>query len=754
MPVGTSFCRRASSFGFFTKVVVGVVAVTVVVVEVLFVVDELFVVDVLSVVEVLFVVEAVLPVAVALLPFVFVLATVVVVFFGPPAAVVVLFGAFAVCGLPFEPAVWVTGFGLVAAFPPPCTAVVSGFLACPCPRPCAIRGAALVLRTKSSATNEVTYRMDALLGSSCAQWSRDPFINLCATSNCHEIKGISGIFLRRHRVKSSWYDVNGPGLTVLPRAVLSRSRDTGKGGQERCSLLSGLKKAPDFFFLIGTYSALEYRLNRSIFAEGTDTMLRQLNQKPTTRAAVTLVAFLSSVSLVLGQTKVVAPANKYSVKEDVQLGREAAREVEEQLPMLDDDRVDDYIENIGERLVAQIPAEFRHPEFRYSFDVVNLSDINAFALPGGPLYFNRGMIDAAKSEGEVAGVLAHEISHVALRHGTAQASKATKYEVGSILGQIAGAIIGGGLGQVVSGVTQFGLGTAFLRFGREFEKQADILGAQVMARAGYDPRDMANMFRTIQAKSGSGGPQWMSSHPNPGNRYEYISAEAKMLRVDNPIRNTQAFNEVKSRLARMAPAPTAEQVARQGKRQGGRRTSQGGGYPSDSRIGRVDPPSGRYQTYDEGDLFRVSVPSNWRELASNDSVTFAPEGAYGNYQGQSVFTHGVQIGVDRNEAHNLRTATDELIQGLRQGNPRLRSSGQYSNVTFAGRRGLHTLLSNVSDVTGQQERIALYTAQLSDGSLFYIVGVAPGAEFSSYQPVFNQVVRSIQLNDERRSSRR
>jgi hypothetical protein len=359
------------------------------------------------------------------------------------------------------------------------------------------------------------------------------------------------------------------------------------------------------------------------------------------------------------------------------------------------------------------------------------------------------MIEAANSEGEVAGVLAHEISHVALRHGTAQASKATKYEIGSVIGAIAGAIIGGGLGQVVAQGTQFGLGAAFLRFGREFEKEADILGAQIMARAGYDPRDMASMFKTIQSKSRSGGPQWLSSHPNPANRFEYITAEAKMLQVTNPIRNTQAFSEVKTRLTRMAPAPTTEQVARQGK--SGRR--QGGGYPSDAQIGRVDPPSGRYQTYEEGDLFRVSVPSNWRELSGNDSVTFAPEGGYGNYQGQSVFTHGVQIGVDRNEAHNLRTATDELIEGLRQSNPRLRGSGQYANVTIGGRRGLHTVLTNVSDVTGQQERIALFTAQLSDGSLFYLVGVAPGQEFSRYQPVFNQVVRSIQLNDQRRSSR-
>ena len=474
-----------------------------------------------------------------------------------------------------------------------------------------------------------------------------------------------------------------------------------------------------------------------------------MNQNRTTRATAAVVAIFSSVSLLVGQTKIVAPDNKYSPKDDIQLGRDAARQVEEQLPMLRDDGVQSYVERVGERLVDGIPTEFQHSEFDYTFKVVNVSDINAFALPGGPMYVNRGMIEAAKNEGEVAGVLAHEISHVALRHGTAQASKATKYQLGALAGAVIGAVIGGTAGQIVSQGTQFGLGTAFLRFGRDFERQADLLGAQTMARAGYDPRDMASMFQTLQAKSGNGGPEWLSSHPNPSNRSQAISQEAATLQVSNPIHNTPEFTQVKSRLQRMTPAQTTEQATRQG----GRRTSQGGGSPSDTRIGRVEPPSTRSQTYDEGNLFRVSVPSNWRELPSNSSVTFAPEGAYGDYQGQSVFTHGLQIGVDRNQSQNLRAATDELIKGLGQSNPRLRQTGSYSNVSFAGRRGLTTVLSNVSDVTGEQERIALYTARLNDGSLFYVVGVAPTQDFAVYQPIFNRSVRSLQINDETRNSR-
>ena len=156
-----------------------------------------------------------------------------------------------------------------------------------------------------------------------------------------------------------------------------------------------------------------------------------------------------------------------------------------------------------------------------------------------------------------------------------------------MLGQIAGAILGGTLGQVVSMGSQFGFGTAFLKYGREYERQADLLGAQIMARAGYDPRDMASMFQTIQKKSGNGGPEWLSSHPNPSNRHQAINQEAAKLPVSNPIRDTAAFTQVKSRLQRMAPAPTTEQVMR---RPAGGRTSQGRRYPPSSRVGRSSRP--------------------------------------------------------------------------------------------------------------------------------------------------------------------
>jgi len=450
--------------------------------------------------------------------------------------------------------------------------------------------------------------------------------------------------------------------------------------------------------------------------------------------------------MVSAQTKITAPKNKYDPKDDVKLGREAAAEVEQQMPLLRDDNVTSYVSDIGHRLAGAIPAELQHPEFNYTFKVVNVKEINAFALPGGPMYVNRGMIEAAKNEGEVAGVIAHELSHVALRHGTAQATKATPYEVGTIAGAILGAIVGGNAGTLIAQGTQFGLGTAFLRYSREYEKQADLEGSQIMARAGYDPRDMANMFKTIEQQGGSGGPQWLSDHPNPGNRYAYITKEAESLRVVNARRDSGGFQSVQGRLRQMSPAPSTKEATRNAG------NTRGGGAPSNGgRIStNVERPSSRYSSYNEGNLFRISVPSNWRELPANNSVTFAPEGGYGAVNQQSVFTHGVEAGVARNDSRDLQSASEELVQDLSQSNPRMRRDGGWDRGTVGGRRGLRTMLTNQNDVTGRQERIALYTTTLDDGTLFYLIGVAPDQEFGAYDDVFDRVAGSLQFASSRR----
>jgi Zn-dependent protease with chaperone function len=458
------------------------------------------------------------------------------------------------------------------------------------------------------------------------------------------------------------------------------------------------------------------------------------------RAKTMLIAAALSAFVVTtaAQTQVVAPKNKYSPADDVKLGQEAAQEVMKELPVMRDDQVNGYLNAIGGRLVESIPSEFRHPEFRYTFTGVNLKEINAFALPGGPMYINRGMIEKAHNEGEVAGVMAHELSHVALRHGTAQQTKATPYAVGQIGTQILGAILGGKTGAAIGQIGPGLIGTYFMKFSREYEKQADILGSRIMAGAGYDPRDMANVFKTIQQESGPGAPQWMSDHPDPGNRYAYINQEAQALRVTpNPRRVTAEFQNAQAHLRSLPPALSSEDVARNKNTGTPTGTSGTGARPT----GNVARPDSRYTAYNEGNLFKISVPANWKELPSNNNVTFAPEGAYGS----GIFTHGAEIGVSRNENHDLQTATNELIQGLRQSNPRLSSPGNFERGSLGGRQALHTALSNVSDATGGQEVIDMYTALLSDGSLFYVIGVAPREEFNAYSPVFRKVVGSIQL---------
>jgi Zn-dependent protease with chaperone function len=453
------------------------------------------------------------------------------------------------------------------------------------------------------------------------------------------------------------------------------------------------------------------------------------------------VVALAFTCQAVAQTKIVAPRNSYPISEDVKLGREAAAEVHKELPMLNDNRVDDWVEDIGANLVRAIPAEFQHSEFRYTFEVVNQKEINAFALPGGPMFLNRGMIEAAKSEGEVAGVMAHEISHVALRHGTAQATKGQGAAILGTLGQIGGAIIGGGLGQVLSAGSQIGAGLKLMQYSREFESQADLLGAQILARAGYDPREMANMFRTIEKEGGGGGPQWMSSHPNPGNRYNAIINESKSLRVQGNA-NTGQFQTIQARLDGMSPALTAEQIAR-GQKNPGRTTGTAGGG---GRTVRVDPPSNSYRTRNPADFLRVAVPSNWEEVDARDGVTYAPDGAFFQNGNGTAFTHGVQIGTAQGSG-NLQRDTQRLLNAFAQSNPNLRQQTSLQRDNIGGRNGYTTILSNVSEVTGERERIALSTTQLRNGSLLYVVGVAPQNEAQTYDSAFRRVRQSVQIRD-------
>jgi Zn-dependent protease with chaperone function len=468
----------------------------------------------------------------------------------------------------------------------------------------------------------------------------------------------------------------------------------------------------------------------------------------------TLIAWLTLVAIsvmpfsALAQTQIKLHSNKYSIQDDIKLGRQAAQEAESQFPLLRDGNVQGYVEDVGRRLVAGIPSEFQHPEFQYTFKVVNARDINAFALPGGPMYVNRGMIEAARSEGEMAGVMAHEISHVALRHGTAQASKAQKYSILGGIAGIAGTILGGpGVGQLA----QAPFAVYLLKFSREYETEADILGAQIMARAGYDPRDLANMFRTIERQGGGGGGGFLSDHPSPSDRYARINREAQYLRVEGSgSRDSREFAQVQQRLRGYGSAPTMAEIQRSGQRYPvGEQTGNypSGNYPNNPPSGRVSYPSNRYQSVQ---IFNggvsVSVPSNWRQVNEGNSVWFVPEGAYGTYNGQGVYTHGASFGVAQTNSRNLQGATEEIINSFAQGNNNLRTSGGYSRSTMSGRTALISTLTNVNEATGRPELIRLITTQLRNGQVFYMVAVAPQNE-RGFENAFDQILRSVRIND-------
>ena len=476
---------------------------------------------------------------------------------------------------------------------------------------------------------------------------------------------------------------------------------------------------------------------------------------------VVAVAILPAATL--AQTPIKIHGNKFSTADDVKLGREAAAEAEKKMRLVGDSELGGYLERVGQRLAGAIPTEFQHPEFQYSFKVVDAKDINAFALPGGPMYVNSGMILASKSEDEMAGVMAHEISHVALRHGTANVTKAQKYStLSSVLG-MGGSILGGPLATVAQMGAQ-GIGVYLLKFSREYETEADLLGARIMANAGYDPRELANMFRTLESQGGGGGPSFLSDHPSAKDRYAKINQEAQSLTINTaaapdrrdfvvaqqrltgntggqmlannrmPANNqTLANNQIVANNQRdpnqVSPDPNA-----------GNRTN----APSISK-GPIEPPSSRYQAFNKGAI-TASIPENWHEMEGQKGGTwFAPNGAYGTANGQAVFTHAVNLGVVQTRTKDAQQATDEFVKGITGGN--LRARGGYERMDFDGRQGRLITFDNVNEATGRPELVNILTTQLKNGDLFYMIAVSPTDEYKNYQNVFLTIVRSIRLTD-------
>jgi predicted Zn-dependent protease len=266
-----------------------------------------------------------------------------------------------------------------------------------------------------------------------------------------------------------------------------------------------------------------------------------------------VVTMLAAALALAAERKDLKPGfNLFSKDQDVELGKAAAAEVEKRYPVIRNRELESYIEGIGRKLASQPEAD----SYPYSFRLVHDKTINAFALPGGPTYVHTGLILAAENEAQLAGVMAHEISHVALRHGTNQASKAMGVQL--IAGLIGAGIGGEGvLGQLAQVGIGFGANTVLLKYSREAERQADLLGARLMSRAGYNPIEMARFFEKLEAEGGSSrAPEFFSSHPNPGNRVKLVEDEVRSLPHTSYGADSGQFASVQQRVRALGQPPT------------------------------------------------------------------------------------------------------------------------------------------------------------------------------------------------------
>lgn len=282
--------------------------------------------------------------------------------------------------------------------------------------------------------------------------------------------------------------------------------------------------------------------------------VRGLSPATVTLGVLACLAVLPLITLAMGELNFKPGFNLYTPQQDVALGEKTAAQVEKQMPMLKDPETLRYINALGKKLASYAPNDLKI--YVWQFHVVNTKDINAFALPGGFIFVNRGTIMAAQDEAQLAGVMAHEIGHVVMRHGTHQASEKGLVEaplsiLGGILGStssVAGSLLSAGLG--------FGINSLFLKNSRGIEAQADAVGTYILYHAGYDPHAMAQFFQILQEKYPQQTIQFFSDHPNPGNRIKNVDAEIPELGPHRHwIENTPQFETIKKRLESLPPPP-------------------------------------------------------------------------------------------------------------------------------------------------------------------------------------------------------
>lgn len=438
------------------------------------------------------------------------------------------------------------------------------------------------------------------------------------------------------------------------------------------------------------------------------------------------------------------------------LGLKAMAEVYKQMPVLPDSSpVTQYVQQLGEKLVKQIPQQYSWP---YQFHVVKEKDINAFALPGGPIFINIGTIEAAQDEAQLAGVMSHEMSHVYMQHSAKQATS-TSNRVLEILGAAAGMLGGSAVGDLARMGIQFGAGTLLLRYSRGDEAQADAVGAIIMYKAGYNPVELANFFE-ILSKQGGNPPQFLSDHPNPGNRTAAIEKEVRNWPPKHYLGNTDAFIAAKKD-ANGIKAYTAQEIA-DGAKQGrwARENMQAGAVPASAQaevsgaastpnlsalnFDQVKPSSEFTEVQQSG--ISIAHPANWGVFLGQNSLTIAPKAGVG----QNAVAYGVIVSnfQDQN-AGSLDQATQDLVQNLQQSNPGLRQDGSIRSVQVSGMSAREIDLGGSSPIQQNgsplPERDRLVVTQQPSGGLLSLIFIAPRRDFEALQPTFQRMLESVRL---------
>ena len=456
-----------------------------------------------------------------------------------------------------------------------------------------------------------------------------------------------------------------------------------------------------------------------------------------------------------------------SKEQQQELGMKVAAEVYQQMPVLPDNSQEtQYVRQLGQKLVATIPQEYSWP---FEFHVIPQKEINAFALPGGQMFIHVGTISAAKNESELAGVMAHEMAHVYMQHSAKQQSKA---QTTSTIAGIASAVLGsrGGLiGQVGQMGIQMGAQGLMMKYSRGDESQADAVGAMILYKAGYNPQGMADFFQTMGSQGGSAPPEFFSSHPNPANRQQAIQKQISEWPAQKFSTDNQNFAKVRQHAAGVKSYTAAEiqqgaksgQWAAMNQRNGASLHSSGAStFPTrDSAAPNASPntvalesvmPSRRMVNADLGPL-KILRPENWPVTLPAEQgrfVTIAPAAGVSNDGGvgYGVLLNGAPA---RGQRLSIDEMTSQLIQQIKQSNE-LQQLGKSQAITVGGFEARSTLLRSSSpfpDQNGdaQQERDWLVTVQLGDGSLIYMIFVAPESNFTRFQPTFESMVKSVQF---------